>query len=462
MDVSVKNAFDRLLTAFERVDGSSAGKMLAEDVYAFISYISRSRQEERYKYFNEVYQQGAYPLSSLGGNARTAAPETVVRLEKCAFSSSKGQKLQAARLYLAFIYELGKFYLMSRFDKKDIDSEKFLEYVRAIKEIYLLEEKQIAKEKESDKAADGKNKQSEGKIVDSSEKKTQNSAEPSKDEEPEESLEELMAKLNALVGLAGVKKEVATLINMIKIKQIRDSRGMKTAGISKHLVFLGNPGTGKTTVARLLSKIYKQLGVLEKGQLVEVDRSGLVAGYVGQTALKTTEKINEAMGGILFIDEAYTLAKGGSDFGQEAIDTILKAMEDYRDNFVVIVAGYPEPMEQFLNSNPGLKSRFNKNIVFEDYTEDELYTIFNGFCKPTGMRPNGEAEAALKAYLSWLVQNKPDNFANGREMRNIFEIALSSQANRLAAKSEISDEELNEITLEDLPEWVIHPQARPD
>ena len=263
---------------------------------------------------------------------------------------------------------------------------------------------------------------------------------------------------NDLIGLAGVKQEVTTLINMIKIKKIRDSRGLETASISKHLVFLGNPGTGKTTVARLLSKIYKQLGVLEKGQLVEVDRAGLVAGYVGQTALKTKEKIDEAMGGILFIDEAYTLAKGGSDFGQEAIDTILKAMEDNRENFVVIVAGYPDPMEQFLGSNPGLKSRFNKNIMFEDYTEDELLCIFNAFCKPFSMKLSDEAERYIKAYLHWLVQHKSENFANGREMRNLFELALSNQANRLAEKADISDEELNEIAKDDLPIWVIHPQ----
>lgn len=225
--------------------------------------------------------------------------------------------------------------------------------------------------------------------------------------------------------------------------------------VEVYLVFLGNPGTGKTTVARLIAKLYRQLGVLEKGQLIEVDRGGLVAGYVGQTALKTQEKIDEAMGGVLFIDEAYTLAKGGSDFGQEAIDTILKAMEDKRDSFVVIVAGYSEPMERFLESNPGLKSRFNKNIIFEDYSRAELISILKSFCAQNDMALTTEAEQDIDYYLEWLISNKPDNFANGREMRNLFETMYSNQANRLADELIISDDALTSLTVADLPQFVL-------
>lgn len=199
----------------------------------------------------------------------------------------------------------------------------------------------------------------------------------------------------------------------------------------------------------------RQLGVLEKGQLIEVDRGGLVAGYVGQTALKTQEKIDEAMGGVLFIDEAYTLAKGGSDFGQEAIDTILKAMEDKRDSFVVIVAGYSEPMERFLESNPGLKSRFNKNIIFEDYSRAELISILKSFCAQNDMALTTEAEQDIDYYLEWLISNKPDNFANGREMRNLFETMYSNQANRLADELIISDDALTSLTVADLPQFVL-------
>lgn len=268
-------------------------------------------------------------------------------------------------------------------------------------------------------------------------------------------LQELLNELNSLIGLDDVKQDVQSLINLIQIRKIREKRNLKQQPMSLHLVFMGNPGTGKTTVARLMARIYNKIGILSKGQLVEVDRSGLVGGYVGQTALKVQDVVKSAIGGILFIDEAYSLAsnKDGNDYGKEAIDTLLKAMEDHRDNLIVIVAGYTNLMEDFLESNPGLKSRFNKYLFFKDYTPEELYSIFERMCQGYKFNITDEAKEYVKDYFEKRYIHRNENFANGRDVRNFFEKALIRQADRLSNKgNNLTDEELSELTLSDVEE----------
>jgi SpoVK/Ycf46/Vps4 family AAA+-type ATPase len=237
---------------------------------------------------------------------------------------------------------------------------------------------------------------------------------------------------------------------MVRVHRMRQENGLPTEELSLHMVFSGNPGTGKTTVARIMARIYHSLGILSKGQLVEVDRSGLVAGYVGQTALKTAKVIEQAMGGVLFIDEAYALNGGAeNDFGQEAIDTILKAMEDHRDDLVVIVAGYDELMEDFIHSNPGLESRFNRFLHFDDYSMDEMMAIFRMRCDKGCYTLESGAEELVRTYIGQ-ENDGGISFGNARGVRNLFEKILVQQANRLAQLENVTKEALMLLTREDV------------
>lgn len=274
-------------------------------------------------------------------------------------------------------------------------------------------------------------------------------------EKAEEGFDELMEKLNGLVGLQQVKKDVKSMINSLKLNELRKERGLQQVPVSRHLVFAGNPGTGKTTVARLLAKIYKEMGILSKGQLIETDRAGLVGEYIGWTAPKVTKVVESALGGVLFIDEAYSLNGGdGKDFGREAVDTLLKLMEDHRDNLIVIVAGYTDLMEKFLSTNPGLKSRFNKYITFPDYAPEELLAIFEGMCKQAQFILSDDAKEYLGQAFEELYARRKADFANGRTVRNYFEKAVTNMGDRLAEMEELpSDEELMTIVAEDV--WSI-------
>ena len=334
MDIDVKQSLAKLLLACSKEqelidkDGGhlNVTQVVLNNIAGFIEIISLDHADLRMGYFNKVFLGSKEKLNdSVSVHSWFSDFETLNLM------------LVVKALYAQFVYELGRYYLFNKNDKKDIVKDYFIQYIKLLD--IKQEEKPLAVDKVKEEVV-----QDEIEV------------------ESEESLEDLQKQLDSMIGLDGVKQQVHSIINELKIDALRKSKGLKVSNTSKHLVFKGNPGTGKTTIARLLSKIYRELGILEKGQLVEVDRSEIVAGYVGQTALKTKEKIDEAMGGILFIDETYTLAKGENDFGQEAIDTLLKAMEDHRDEFIVIVAGYDEPMESFLQSNPGLKSRFNEYI----------------------------------------------------------------------------------------------------
>ncbi len=269
----------------------------------------------------------------------------------------------------------------------------------------------------------------------------------------EETLQQVLDELNNLIGLENIKEQINTFINFLKVQKEREKRGLAKTAVSLHMVLYGPPGTGKTTVARLIGRIYKQLGFLAKGDLIETDRAGLVGGYVGQTALKVDEKVKESLGGVLFIDEAYTLKPEGatSDFGQEAIDILLKRMEDHRGEIAVVIAGYPDEMERFLEANPGIKSRFSRYFFFEHYRPADLFLIFEKFCKEGHYILTESAKSRLQEVIEKAYANRDRTFGNARFARNLFEKMLEQQANRIAAVEPLTEEILNTLTADDIP-----------
>lgn len=270
----------------------------------------------------------------------------------------------------------------------------------------------------------------------------------------EDSLEKVLEELNKLVGLENVKQDVTELINLLEIQKKRSKQGLKNIEITLHTVFIGPPGTGKTTVARLLSRIFKHLGFLSKGQLYETDREGMIAGFVGQTATKVDKVVEESLGGVLFIDEAYALTTNsfGNDYGAEAVNTLLKRMEDHREDLAVVVAGYNEPMKLFIESNPGLRSRFNRFFMFEHFKPEQLMLVFESCCKNADFVLSDEAKEKLSDTFELLYSKKDEGFGNARVVRNLFEKCVQNQANRIVKIKKITPKILKTLSEEDIPE----------
>ncbi len=329
--------------------------------------------------------------------------------------------------------------------KTGTDSQAAAEEKKRLKEAFfkrIEEDARLAKEREEKLAKE--------KFL--AVKKRLEERERAEQEEQEKQIKEILGELNSLVGLSDVKGEIQSLTNLIKIRKLREKMQMPVMDMSYHMVFTGNPGTGKTTVARIVGRIYKALGILSDGKMVETDRSGLVAGYVGQTAIKVHEIIEQAIGGVLFIDEAYSLVNPDvpNDFGSEAVDALVKLMEDHRDNLVIIVAGYTDEMKTFLKSNTGLISRFNKFINFPDYSKDELIDIMEVMADGAGLKIEEGAKELVMEQLGSMGQEEWEDFGNARGIRNMFEKIVTNQANRLVQIGTPTKEQLMTIVAQDV------------
>lgn len=437
----------------DRIGNSLEREQLKKECIHFLSYISASDgtiSECEAEFISDYFgcRMSAEELRAYIDNNKTytiefeqRVPETLERLvaeDNRRYDEHKELEESSSEAYISVFECLGKEFIVCDGNSDDQEVEDYTTYITTLRS-YKKENARFSNKSRSAVSTDNIHP---GKNI------------PRFNEngEREESLEELLTELNNLVGLDEVKKDVNSLIHLQEIRRLRKERGLKEIPVSNHLVFYGNPGTGNTTVARLLARIYHAMGLLSKGQFIETDRSGLVAGYVGQTALKVQDLVEKSLGGILFIDEAYALTDTHSenDYGREAVDTLLKAMEDHRDDFIVIAAGYPELMAHFVDSNPGLRSRFNKHIYFEDYRVEELYEIFKRMCENTGYILTSEALDHSYKVFEQKYENRGKNFANGREVRNYFEKAIMKQADRMFFVKNPSDEELCTILVADV------------
>ena len=389
----------------------------------------------------------------------------LVKLDNMIFEKDGNLTLSQAEMYICLYEALGKEFIACDREPSQSEKDDLKTYITNMQSFYRANYKGPEEATEASRSRHAASMHA----VRNQQRNTRNCR-----EDREETLDDLLGELNTLVGLDKVKATVTQLIHYNQIRQIRDERGMAQLPVTQHMVFYGNPGTGKTTVARLIAKIYHHLGILSKGQLVEVDRSGLVAGYVGHTALKVKEVVKEAKGGVLFIDEAYSLTykRSENDFGWEAVDTLIKVMEDEREDLVIIVAGYPEPMNQFINSNPGLKSRFNRFIEFEDYDGEQLLEIYQKMLQEAEYESSDDALEAAEEFFENKVLGKDDNglnlgfnanpikkkplfagkesFANARLVRNYLETAIMNQADRLYGTSPLPDGMLRTLEYEDV------------
>ncbi len=435
MRASLKADIEKLFAVYTEIEGPAVKRPLTSEIKRFVGYILASNgkiSDGEAEFLGDVLdrqitsEELANYVTAENVYSREFA-ETIPPVFKRNIHNG-----EVSKCYLEVFLAVGKDAIVSDKQAEQAEVDALTSYINRLLD-FFKEENGI----ESDPIEEVSSADFEGKIVDGT---------------PEDAatLEELLAELDGLIGLQSVKRNVHSLLHLQSIQMEREARGLPRIPMSNHLVFTGNPGTGKTTVARMIARIYKKIGLLSKGTFVEVDRSGLVAGYVGQTAIEVSNVLDSAKGGVLFIDEAYALANGvGGDYGMEAIETLLKRMEDEREDLVVIVAGYPKLMERFISSNPGLRSRFSKKIFFPDYTPEELLDILQYMVKKNGFTISEPALDFAYEVLEKKYNTRTEDFANAREVRNFFESAIVSQADRLYGKENITDEELCRLEVDD-------------